>query len=87
MKHYNLDNVEISDIEFYKTNTGIIVWNNGDTEYRLNGKTHRIGGPALIVNEKTRRPRKVHYYFYCGKEVTKEQHDLLYNIMKLKGLL
>ena len=84
MKFFNLDGKEISENLFYKTNTGIIHWNVGDIEYRFDGKTHRLGGPAYFSHIKDELFQE--YYYIDGKSVSKENHDLLYNLMKLKSL-
>ena len=46
-------------------------------------KLHRIGGPAQII------PTQVNNEFYWidGKPVTKESHDFLVNILRLKNVL
>jgi hypothetical protein len=46
-----------------------------------NGGLHLIGGPAYIGADGTKE------YWIRNKKVTKEEHDLLYNMMKLKGLI
>lgn len=45
-----------------------------------NGDLHRLIGPTYInkiTNEKK--------FYYLGKEISKEAHDMLYDIMKLRG--
>lgn len=83
--------------------TGIIKWNHlkvwylegnfhradgpaierltGTKEWYLNGERHRLDGPAFEGwdGHKT--------YFINGEEITEQEHKLLVNIMKLKGLL
>jgi len=49
--------------------------------YFNNGLRHRIGGPALLSGS-----NGAIYYVY-GQQVTKEAHDLLYNLMTLKGMI
>jgi len=61
--------------------SGYVSYGKNKRDYFLDGDRHRIGGPAYICNN------EIEYYYICGKLVTKEQHDLLYSIMKLKGLL
>jgi hypothetical protein len=57
---------------------------DGSQIYFENDKRHRIGGPAKIFVDGT----QTHYSYYInGKRVTKIEHDLLYSIMKLKGLI
>lgn len=50
------------------------------TEYKLNGKFHRIDGPAYINwnNKKS--------YYLHGKEVSKKQHDFYVDLLKLKNI-
>ena len=47
----------------------------------LKGQRHRIGGPAVEYIQ------GYQYWYVYNKQITKEQHDLLFGIMKLKGLL
>ena len=61
-----------------------IEYYDGSVEYRINGITHRIGGPAYIHNEGN---IQVYQYIIDGKDVTKEQHDLLFDLLKLRNLL
>ena len=51
----------------------------GSKEWYVNWKLHRIGGPAIENIE-----GYVAYYIE-GIERTKEEHDLLYKMMQLKG--
>ena len=46
----------------------------------VKGKLHRIGGPAIEDASGSKS------WYINDKQVTKEEHDLLYSIMKLKGL-
>lgn len=46
--------------------------------YCEHDRIHRLGGPAHIDVNRS-------YYYLYGKLVTKEQHDLLYCFMKLRG--
>ena len=50
---------------------------HGTKQWYINGKLHRIGGPAI--------ERPDGYIDNINK--TKEEHDLSYSIMKLKGLV
>ena len=55
--------------------------------YQQHGETtmiHRLGGAAVEFNIDN---VKFEEYWVYDKKITKEQHDLLYSIMKLKGLL
>jgi hypothetical protein len=54
---------------------------DGSQEYYEYDKLHRIGGPAFIGYDGTKE------YSINGKLVTELEHDLLYGIMKLKGLI
>jgi hypothetical protein len=54
---------------------------DGTQVYYEDGNRHRIGGPAYI-----RFDDKQEYWIY-DKHITKLEHDLLYSIMKLKGLI
>lgn len=45
--------------------------------YFLNDRCHRIGGPALYNS----------VYVINGKRITKEEHDFLYDLLKLKELI
>lgn len=61
---------------------GIIEWPNGAKEWYLNGKTHRIDGPAVEHNNGTKQ------YWIHGEYIEDETaYWLLANIMKLKGLI
>jgi hypothetical protein len=53
----------------------------GTQIYFEHDKRHRIGGPAYIGADGTKE------YWIDGNEVTELEHDLLYGIMKLKGLM
>jgi hypothetical protein len=55
---------------------------DGSQSYWINNKLHRVGGAALIWAY--HRPPE---YWIDGKQVTELEHDLLYGIMKLKGLI
>jgi len=64
--------------------TGIVEWDGGDKSWLQNGNWHRLGGPAYTgINLMDR----FEFYFIDDKKVTKEQHDLLVDIMKLKELM
>lgn len=53
----------------------------GSEHWFYQGKRHRIDGPAVISSI------GVKHYFINGKPVSKETQQLLYNMMKLKGIL
>ena len=79
---YTVDNKFIKETNMFTYNfTGKLKWPNGETSWRLNGKFHRIGGPAYIWHNGDEE------WWIDNKIVTKEEHDLLYDIMKLKGLI
>jgi len=64
MKLYTLDNKFIKETNNYPENfTGIIDFQSGYKEYKLNGKLHRLDGPARIwdVTHKTCPGRKQWY--------------------------
>jgi hypothetical protein len=62
------------DIKYLKSIDGNEYWSK-------NGKYHRIGGPSISYKD----GRK--FWHIDGKSVTKQEHDLLYLLLKLKGLL
>ena len=81
-KLYTLDGKFLGESNNVPKNfSGFVEYSGGAIEWFLDGYWHRIGGPAI---EET-SGHTVWYVF--GKYKTKEQHDLLYSIMKLKGLL
>lgn len=54
---------------------------DGHKEWWVNMKRHRIGGPAVIYCDGQK------YWYINHTESSKEEHDLLCNIMKIKGLI
>lgn len=58
----------------------VIYSDNSHKEWRTEGKHHRLDGPAIESN-------RGNLYYVDGKRVTKQQHELLQSIMKLKGLI
>ena len=52
----------------------------GTKEWHIEGKRHRLGGPVIEY------PNGRKKWFLDGVEITKEYHNILYNIMRLKGL-
>lgn len=58
-----------------------VEWLGGTKEWWFEGKIHRVGGPAIESYN------GFEDWYVDGKEVTKEQHDLLTDIMKLKALI
>ena len=82
MKLYTLDNVFIKETNKHPNNfTGIVEHYDGTKEWYFEGKLHRIDGPAIERFYGTK------HWYINGKEVIEEEHDLLYSIMKLKGLM
>jgi hypothetical protein len=67
-------------VEIYEGGPAIIRV-DGTQVYFEHNKHHRIGGPAYIGRDGNKS------YWIDGKQVTELEHDLLYSIMKLKGLL
>lgn len=54
-------------------------YTEGSKLYCVNGELHRIGGPAVIFPD-------LEHYWIDGKQIEKEQHDLLVNMLKLKEM-
>jgi hypothetical protein len=59
-----------------------IIWPDCSQEYYENDKRHRIGGPAYIEYRYGYKQ-----YWIEGKQVTELEHNLLCDLMKLKGLI
>jgi len=79
--NYELLEEVASEGKIPKNFTGIVEYSDGDKNWFQNGLWHRIGAPAyLYVNGRE-------FYYVNGNNVSKEEHDLLVDIMKLKGLL
>ena len=87
-KLYDLELNFIKDTNHIPENfTGMSYCINDKTKWwRKNYDAHRIGGPAKIWDKNDPHYRDPLYYI-DGKRVTKEYHDILFNIMKLKGLI
>ena len=82
MKLYTLDNQFIEETNEQPTNfTGIIEWSNGTKQWLVNGKLHRLDGPAIEHYSGSK------YWYIDNIKCAKEQHKLLHSIMKLKGLI
>ena len=82
-KLYTLDNKFTGASFFFPENfTGIVEFPYGSKSWYSKGKRHRIGGPADICNSGHSMN-----WLIDDKIVTKEQHDLLYSIMKLRGFM
>ena len=83
-KLYTLDNQFIKESMLIPHNfTGIVEYYSGSKVWYTEGKRHRIGGPAVDLVT-TRGP--VIGWFIHDVECTEEQHALLVDMMKLKGL-
>ena len=54
---------------------------DGHKEWWVNMMRHRIGGPAVIHSNGDK------YWYVNNIECSEEEHDLLYNMMKIKGLM
>ena len=87
-KLYDLDLNFLREVEVIPDNfTGMTYYNaNKSKWWRKNRKPHRIGGPAKVWDETDPSYCEPQYYI-DGKLVTKEYHDILFNMMKLKGLI
>jgi len=84
VKLYTLDSKFIKNVNSWEVPnkfSGYISYGINQKDYFLDGRRHRVGGPAYICNN------GIEFYYIGGESVTKQQHDLLYSIMKLKGLL
>lgn len=79
-KLYTLDNQFIEESIYVPDNfTGISRWSYGECWY-LNGKWHRLDGPARKFYNKFKE------WHLNGKQVSEEQHKLYRDLMNLKGL-
>lgn len=90
-KHFELYDLELNflrNVDYVPNNfTGMTFFiKNKSKWWRKNYVAHRIGGPAKIWDESDPNYYEPQYYI-DGKKVTKEYHDILFNMMKLKGLL
>ena len=56
-------------------------WESGTKEWYNKGKRHRIDGPAFEGYDGSK------FWYINGEQITELQCNLLYDIMKLKGLL
>jgi len=61
--------------------TGFIVYSDGTKDWFINGKRHRLDGPAIEYSDGSKE------WWVDGKYITEEQHKLLCDIMRLKGLM
>ena len=84
IKLYTLDNKFIKETYELPPNfTGIVEWYPSSNSWWFEGKIHRLDGPAKIWEGVT---DTVNLWYIYGVMCTKEQHALLVDIMKLKGL-
>ena len=65
----------------HRTDGPACEYSNGRKEWYVDNKRHRRDGPAIVWED------GIKYWYVDGKEVTELQCRLLYDIMKLKGLL
>ena len=79
-KHEFLEEVAYES-KIPKNFTGIVEYDDGDEAWFQDGSWHCVGAPAYVYKNGRE------FYYVDGNEVSKEQHDLLFNIMKLKKLL
>jgi len=55
LKLYDINNIFIKETEFLPYNfTGIVEYLSGIKQWRLNGKVHRVDGPAIIYPKGTK---------------------------------
>ena len=82
MQLYTLDNQFIEETNCPPLNfTGMIEYTSGSKSWWVDGKLHRLDGPAVEYADGTKS------WFIDDKQVSEKQHALLYSIMKLKGLI
>lgn len=81
-KLYTLDNQFIEKAYLVPVNfTGIVSMNNGSKWWYLNGKQHRIDGPAIILHDGSKE------YYVHDVKITEQHFNILLNTIKLKELL
>ena len=68
---------------YHREDGPAIIKPSGTKEWLVKDKLHRIGGPAIesYVGE------LFNAYYINGELISKEEHDLLYNLMKLKNII
>ena len=82
MKLYSLDNKFIGDHFSWPDGfTGIVEYKNGSRWWLLEEKYHRLDGPAICSATGNKQ------WWINDKQITELEHKLLYDMMKLKGLL
>ena len=77
-KYFNLNGEQIICNEYF---TGLVLHEDGTKFWYLNGKNHKMYGPAIEYSDGKK------YWFIDGKQVSQLQCKLLHDLMKLKGLL
>lgn len=65
----------------HRINGPAYIDSEGNKWWCQNGESHRVGGPAYEGVDGTKQ------WYVDGDQVSKEQHALLVDTMKLKGLL
>jgi len=83
-KEYTLEGQFIREKDLFDNKhafTGIVVYHSGNKTWFCNSLIHRIDGPAIEDTDGTK------LWYVHGKRVTKLEHKLFCDIMKLKGLL
>jgi hypothetical protein len=78
----NRTKIYFKDGKPHYENGAAYTWADGSQEYYINGNLHRIGGYARI-----RIATEIKEYWVNDKKITDLEHNLLCDIMKLKGLL
>lgn len=67
--------------EHHRLDGPAVVYPNGLKLWYINGKRHRLDGPAIEYADGSKE------WWIDNELVEKEQHMLLVNVMKLKGLI
>jgi len=87
MKLYTLDNQFIKETNKFPCNfTGIIEYSDGSKSWWVDGKLHRLDGPAIERLEDHTGPGHKEWWVN-GQHVMEVEHNLLRDMMKLKGLI
>jgi len=82
VKFYDLNHKFLCESSDIPNNfTGILKFFYGERVWYLNGKQHRLDGPAIDYGNELKE------WWVNGKFVTELEHKLLCDIMRLKGLL
>ena len=81
IEHANGTKEWIVNHERHRLDGPAIEWISGTKEWCVNHKRHRLGGPAYEC------PNGNKEYWIDDKQVTELEHNLLCDIMKLKGLI